>query len=118
MIDGSKSYTTREGGAVLMYTTTAPDDRYPVVAHIHTRRYGWLLAEFTHDGRYAFADLGKRCPYDLVLAPPAPTLKAEHVELSIAPSYGVVCALCGREGHASPACPWALTVVHGEAACG
>lgn len=118
MIDASKSYTTREGGAVRILCTDHEDPLYPVVASVvykHTSFRQVFL--YTAEGRYEFAEHGRH-DLDLVLAPPAPTLKAEHVELSIAPSYGVVCALCGREGHASPACPWALTVVHGEAACG
>jgi hypothetical protein len=68
MIDKALAYRTREGGAVLLHCVTAPSDCYPVVAHIETRRYGWLLAEFTEDGRYAFGDRGRQCEYDLVLA--------------------------------------------------
>lgn len=118
MIDATRTYLTREGGAVQVLATGSPDPctLTPVVAWIETRRYGWLLAQFTTSGRYEFADRSRRCDFDLVLAPELE--RADPVDLELAPSYRSVCALCGRgDGHTSATCPWALTVVHGDASC-
>lgn len=69
MIDTSRTYQTREGGAARILCTDHEDPLYPVVASVvHKHTSFRMVFLYSAEGRYEFTE-GRQHPLDLVLAP-------------------------------------------------